>query len=98
MDVERLPSGSMKVSKLVLTISMVTFNTFRFIGRHARAKPTFLPSEPVVARKRLRKVISDLILFGCKLVHHERQIILRIRDGNSWLPVFNELNAELLLL
>jgi hypothetical protein len=45
-----------------------------------------------------RKVIADLILVGCKLVQHGRQMILRIWNGNPWLPVFNELYAEFLRL
>jgi len=98
MDVERLPSGSMKVNGLVLAISMLAFNTLRFIGQRALAKKELLPAPPTVARKRLRKVISDLILIGCKLVRHGRQLILRIWKGNPWLPVFRELHTEFLTL
>ena len=99
MDVERLPSGSMKVNELVLTISMLAFNTLRYIGQSALALPHLLPITPVTTqRKRLRKVIADLILVGCKLVQHGRQMILRIWNGNPWLPVFNELYAEFLRL
>jgi hypothetical protein len=43
-------------------------------------------------------VISDLILIGCKLVQHGRRMILRIWDGNPWLPVFNEPYTEFLLM
>jgi hypothetical protein len=39
MDVEWLPSGSMKVNELVLTISMLAFNTLRYIGQSALALP-----------------------------------------------------------
>jgi hypothetical protein len=88
----------MKVNELVLTIFILAFNTLRFIGQRALAKPDLLPSPPAVARKRLRKVISDLILIGCKLVQHGRQIILRIWNGNPWLPVFGELYTEFLTL
>jgi hypothetical protein len=99
MDVERLPSGSMRVNELVLTISMLAFNTLRFIGQSALSLSHLLPITPVTAqRKRLRKVIADLILVGCKLVQHGRQLILRIWDGNPWLPVFNELYVEFLRL
>ena len=99
MDVERLPSGSMKVNELVLTISMLAFNTLRFIGQSALALPHLLPITPVTTqRKRLRKVIADLILVGCKLAQHGRQMILRIWDGNPWLPVFNELYVQFLRL
>jgi hypothetical protein len=61
---------------------MLAFNTLRFIGQRALAKKELLPAPPTVARKRLRKVISDLILIGCKLVRHGRQLILRIWKGN----------------
>lgn len=98
MDVERLPSGSMKVNELVLTISMLAFNTLRFIGQRALSKSELLPAPPTVARKRLRKVIFDLILIGCKLVRHGRKMILRIWKGNPWLPVFDVLYAEFLML
>jgi hypothetical protein len=89
----------MKVDELVLTISMLAFNTLRYIGQSARSLPHLLPITPVTTqRKRLRKVISDLILVGCKLVQHGRQMILRIWDGNPCLPVFNELYVEFLRL
>ncbi|OHD75483.1 MAG: hypothetical protein A3J97_13210 [Spirochaetes bacterium RIFOXYC1_FULL_54_7] len=41
---------------------------------------------------------GDLILIGCKLVQHGRQMILRVWNGNPWLPVFNDLYAEFLAL
>lgn len=78
--------------------SMLAFNTLRFIGQRALSKSEFLPAPPKVALKRLRKVIFDLILIGCKLVRHRRQVILKIWNGNPWLPVFNELYAEFLRL
>jgi hypothetical protein len=40
----------------------------------------------------------DLILIGCTLVRYGRQLILRIWKDNPWLPVFNELYAEFLML
>ncbi len=98
MGVERLPSGSMKVNALILMISMLAFNTLRFIGQRSLSKPDLLPSKPDVACKRLRKVIADLIMVGCKLVAHGRRLALRIWEYNPWLPVFNELYAEFLRL
>jgi hypothetical protein len=53
-DVEGLPSGSMKANRLVLAISMLAFNTLRFIGQRALAKKELLPAPPTVARRRLR--------------------------------------------
>lgn len=93
MGVERLPSGKMKVNALILTLAMFAFNTLRFIGQHALALPGLLPMVLETRRKRIRKVIDDLILIGCKLVWHSRQFTLRIWENNPWLPVFKALHS-----
>jgi len=78
MDVERLPSGKMSVNSMILTLSMFAFNTLRFIGpdcnqsRSALALPELLPVKMDSERKRIRKVISDIICFSCKFVRHKR--------------------------
>ncbi len=94
MGVERLPSGKMQVNALILNLAMIAFNTLRLIGQRALAKENLLPVQNQVKRKRLRKVISDLINIGCKLVRHGRKWILRISQNNPWLPVFRELYAD----
>jgi len=98
MDVERLPSGKISVNALVLTISMLAFNALRFIGQRALEKPDLLPTKTEVLRKRLRKVISDLILIGCKLVAHGRRMVLRVWKDNPWLPLFDKLYTDFLAL
>lgn len=97
MGVERLPSGKMKVNALILTIAMMAFNALRWIGQRSLAKPDVLPVQTDVMRKRIRKILSDLIYIGCKVVSHGRRWILRIHKRNPWLPVFRELYAELQL-
>lgn len=97
MGVERLPSGKMKVNALVLSLAMTAFNTLRLIGQRALKQSALLPMKTTAARKRLRKVLSDLICIGCKVVRHGRRWILRINEKNPWLPMFNEIYAELLL-
>ncbi len=94
MGVEKLPSGKLAVNALILTLAMVAFNTLRLIGQSAIALPHLLPVTTVSKRKRLRKVIDDLIRIGCKLVFHGKQFILRIWNGNPWLPVFAELYCQ----
>ena len=98
LGVERLPSGKMGVNALVLTVAMVAFNTLRWIGQSALATGSLLPITPdpdnAPLRKRLRKVISDLIMIGCKLVHHGRTWILNISHSNPWLPVFMHLHLK----
>lgn len=95
MNVERLPSGKMKVNALVLTLAMFAFNTLRLIGQSALAKSELHPYKITVKRKRLKKVISDLIYIGCKFVRHARGWILKIHKDNPWLPVFQNLYQEL---
>jgi len=95
MGVERLPSGKFQVNALVLQLAMIAFNALRMIGQKALTKKELLPVPPNGKRKRLRKVISDLINIGCKLVSHSNQWILRIGSHNPWLPVFRELYSEL---
>lgn len=96
LGVERLPSGKMCVNALVLILAMLAFNTLRWIGQTALATGNLMPikidlDNPPL-RKRLRKVIADLIMIGCKLVHHGRAWILKISESNPWLPVFIHLH------
>jgi len=91
MDVERLPSGKLIVNSLVLNIAMLAFNTLRLIGQTALGKAALLPYKTETMRKRLKKVISDLILVSCKLVWHSRQWTIKIFHENPWLPIFKEL-------
>jgi len=98
LGVERLPSGKMGVNALVLTMAMLAFNTLRWIGQSALNTGPLMPIKPdpdnPPLRKRLRKVISDLIMIGCKLVHHGRTWILNISQSNPWLPVFMHLHLK----
>jgi hypothetical protein len=102
IDVERLPSGKMRVNDLVLGLSMLAFNTLRFIGQRACANKELLPSMTIAMEKRvrmpLRKVIRDILTIGCKLVHHSRAWILRISQSHPWLPLFREIYAAFVAL
>jgi len=95
MGVERLPSGKFQVNALILQLAMIAFNALRMIGQKAMDKKDLVPVASENKRKRLRKVISDLINIGCKLVSHGRQWILKINSRNPWFPVFKELYTEL---
>ena len=56
MDVERLPSRDFKVNKLILQLSMIAFNTLRFIGQTALKHRDLLPFKTKVKRKQKRKI------------------------------------------
>jgi len=96
MGIERLPSGKLAVNALVLTLAMIAFNTLRYIGQSAMALPNLLPISSSAKRKRLRKVIDDLINIACKLVYRGRRFILRVWKENPWLPIFSELHFQFL--
>ncbi len=94
-DVERLPSGKMSVNSLILQIAMIAFNSLRFLGQTALSQPQLLPVKPNVKRKRLRKVISDIICIAYKIVSHGRKWFIKIWEGNPWFLIFQKLNQLL---
>ncbi len=91
MDVERFPSGKFAVNCLILKIAMLAFNSLRWIGQLSLSNKDLLPYKSNVQRKRLRKVISDLIFVGCKIVHHSRKVILKLWDKNPWYSIFSKI-------
>ncbi|GHT88046.1 hypothetical protein FACS1894137_16070 [Spirochaetia bacterium] len=101
MDFERFPSGKFAVNAILLSLANIAFNVLRFIGQTALAAPDKVPvvfnrMRPKVQRMRLRKVISDLIQIPCKVVHHAREIVLKVYEYNPWLPMLNHLQLAAL--
>ena len=91
MGIERLPSGKFSVNSVILHIAMIAFNALRFIGQTALTFKEDLPYEHKVIRKRLRKVIDDLIRVGCKITRHAHIWWLKLWDHDPWLSVFSRL-------
>jgi hypothetical protein len=91
MGIERLPSGKFAVNSVILHIAMIAFNALRFIGQTALSFKEDLPYKHKVIRKRLRKVIDDLIRVGCKIVHHAHIWWIKLWDHDPWLSVFSRL-------
>ena len=91
MDIERLPSGKLAVNKILLAIAMNAYNTLRLLGQKS------LESEKGTKhkRKRLGKVISDIICIGGKLVKHARCLVFKVYEYNPMLPIFLRLNVAL---
>jgi len=88
MGIERLPSGKFSVNSVILHIAMIAFNALRFIGQTALTFKEDLPYEAKVFRKRLRKVIDDLIRVGCKIIHHVHIWWIKLWNRDPWLSVF----------
>jgi hypothetical protein len=91
MGVERLPSGKFAVNKIVLAVAMNAYNALKMLGQKSIGKG----NGKKVKRKRLGKVIRDLICVAGKLVKHGRELIFKINVKDPVLPLFLRLNAAL---
>ena len=85
---ERFPSGKFRVNSLLLNIARIVFNVLQYIGQTALGFGEKLPYKHAKTRKRLRKVISDIVCLSCKVVYHANQWILRLWHHDPWLNVF----------
>ena len=90
MDLERLPSGKFATNALILELGMVAYNILRMIGqgtiggRAPRQKRK-------VRRRRLRTVISNLIMMASHVTTHARRLIIGLGKSNVWRHVFADL-------
>lgn len=91
MNVERLPSGKFVVNEILLKTAMLSFNILRFIGQTALSLKDSLPYKTKSKRKRLRKVIDDLIRVSVKIINHSRRSILRLWEKDPWLECFRNI-------
>jgi hypothetical protein len=98
MGVERLPSGKYAVNQIVLALAMCAYNILRFIGQAALAEKELVPEGIKSKRRRLGKVIGDIIRMACKVVSHSGTLMIKIWEGNPWTPVFDKLNLAFDLL
>jgi len=93
IGLERLPSGKLATNRTVMLLGMVAYNILRRIGSDALAGTEAVPVQQEVSRRRIRKVIQDLVRKACKFVRSGRAKFIRIRDGDPWTPVFERLHA-----
>jgi len=73
MGVERLPSGKFDTNELVLELTMIAYNILRMLGQETVHQGK-APSKRIVARKRIRTVIQNIIHFAGQLTKHARQL------------------------
>ena len=87
MDVERLPSGKFEINALVLELTVIAYNILRMIGQGTIGKRA--PRQKrAVKRRRLRTVISDLIMMASHITSHARQLIMSLGKSNVWRHIF----------
>ena len=92
MGVERLPSGKMGSNEIILAVAMNAYNVLRYMGQES-LEGEGAPKRKKFRRRRLGKVIRDLIDIAGKLVGHGRRLILKLYEGDMRTPVFMRLNA-----
>lgn len=92
MDVERLPSGKFATNALVMELTILAYNILRMIGQESLARRG-TQSRHKVRRRRLRTVISNLVMMAGHVTTHARQLIIGIGQSNIWRHAFAEVYA-----
>lgn len=90
MDVERLPSGKFDSNKLVLELTIITYNILRIVGQESLKKRDD-PGRKKVRRRRIRTVISNLMQFAGHLTVHAGRLVLSIGRSNRWRFTFKRI-------
>lgn len=90
MDVERLPSGKFDSNKLVLELTVISYNILRIIGQESLKKRDD-PGRKKVRRRRIRTVISNLMQFAGHLTEHAGRLVLSIGRSNRWRFTFKRI-------
>ena len=95
MALERLPSGKFSTNALVLTLSVLAFNMLRLCGQVAIEKG-YVPRREV-KRRRLRKVIQDLMYTAARIITHARRLKLALSRCNpfreAWMQTYRAFAA-----
>ena len=90
MDLERLPSGKFATNALILELGMIAYNILRMIGQGTIGGRTPCQKRDV-KRRRLRTVISNLIMMAGHITMHARQLIIGLGKSNVWRHIFSDI-------
>ena len=90
MDLERLPSGKFDTNALILELGIIAYNILRMIGQGTIGGRTPRQKRDV-KRRRIRTVISNLIMMASHVTAHARQLIMRLGKSNVWRYVFADI-------
>ena len=97
MDVERLPSGKFDTNELVLELTVLAYNILRIIGQSSLKSSRSPKTKRPVKRRRIRTVISNLILIAGHVTEHTRQVVLALGCSNIWRHTFMDLYRQFML-
>jgi len=84
MGVERLPSGKFATNELVLELTILAYNILRIIGQESLKCKGSPKTKRPIKRRRLRTVISNLILIASLVVEHGGNLVLFLGQSNIW--------------
>ena len=90
MDVERRPSGKFDTNELVLELTILAYNILRMIGQESHGKKD-TPMKHNVRRRRLRTVISNLIMMASQVTGHAHRIMIGLGHSNVWRFAFSRI-------
>lgn len=90
MDLERLPSGKFASNALILELGMIAYNILRMIGQGTIGERAPRQKRDV-KRRRLRTVISNLIMLAGYVTMHARQLIIGLGKSNVWRHIFSDI-------
>lgn len=90
MDLEWLPSGKFATNALILELGMIAYNILRMIG-HGTIGGRAPRQKRDVKRRRLRTVISNLIMLAGYVTMHARQLIIGLGKSNVWRHIFSDI-------
>lgn len=83
MDLERLPSGKFDTNNLILHLGILAYNILKIMGQES-LKYTDAPVKKKVHRKRIRKVIQNLITIASRVISHGRRLALGFGRYSPW--------------
>ena len=90
MDLERLPSGKFATNALILELGMIAYNILCMIGQGTIGERAPRQKRNV-KRRRLRTVISNLIMLAGHVTMHARQLIIGLGKSNVWRHIFSDI-------
>ena len=90
MDVERLPSGKFDTNELVLELTILAYNILRMIGQETLGTKDS-PMKHNTKRRRLRTVISNLVMMASHVTEHARRTIIGLGQSNVWRFTFSRI-------
>ena len=90
MDLEQLPSGKFATNALILELGMIAYNILRMIGQGTIGERAPRQKRDV-KRRRLRTVISNLIMLAGYVTMHARQLIIGLGKSNVWRHIFSDI-------